>query len=148
MFKYNKVKIKVALEEEASRPQDHGSIRECTCTTHLWSNLYYHSVEFFIIHKESFIFFIEMDCTFLYFLIYQGHELRRLSAHDRLWASNSQNTTGRPQILSRSVREFVHPLSIASTRWSYLQPRIRIDIRVSRRIVPVSLLQSIVICFL
>jgi hypothetical protein len=47
------------------------------------------------------------------------------------------------QVLGRSVGESVHPISIGSTRRSCLHPQIRIEIQVGRRIVPISLLQSI-----
>jgi hypothetical protein len=64
-----------------------------------------------------------------------------LSARNRLRASNSQNTMGYLQVLGRSVRESVHPISIRPTRQSYFEPQIRIKIRMGRRIVLVSLLQ-------
>ena len=47
------------------------------------------------------------------------------------------------QVLGRSVGESVHPISIGSTRRSRLHPQIRIEIQVGRRIVPISLLQSV-----
>jgi hypothetical protein len=52
------------------------------------------------------------------------------------------------QELGCSVRETVHPISIGSTKQYYLQPQIRIEIRMGRRIVNVSLFQHDVICIL
>jgi len=59
-------------------------------------------------------------------------------------ASNDQNITGRPQVLGRSVREFIHPISIGPPKWSCLQPQIQMG----RRIVPVCLLQTAAVCSL
>jgi hypothetical protein len=41
-----------------------------------------------------------------------------------MWTSNGRNTTGHQQVLSRSVRKFVHLISIDFNGWSYLQPQI------------------------
>jgi hypothetical protein len=49
------------------------------------------------------------------------------------------DTMDYPQVLSRSVGEFVHLIFFGSTRRSCLHPQIRIKIRVGRRIIPVSL---------
>jgi hypothetical protein len=106
----------------------------CTCIiTHPWSNVHDHLTELIIIHRESFI------------LLFQGHELLRLSA--RYWwrAPNGWNTTGHPQVFCRSVGEPVDPIFIGSTRRSYLHPQIRIKIRMGRRIVPISLPQPAII---
>jgi hypothetical protein len=54
-------------------------------------------------------------------------------------------TTGRPQVLGRSVGEPVQPIFIGSTRRYYLHPHIRIEIRMGRRIVPKSLPQPTII---
>jgi hypothetical protein len=53
LFKYNKTKTKATLEEkeEVGHPQDHRANKRVH--------------KFFIIRRESFIFFIEMGCTFL-----------------------------------------------------------------------------------
>jgi hypothetical protein len=106
--------------------------------------------ELFIIRWESLV------------LLLQGHELLRLDARivvarpkllrlDArywLWAPNDWDTTGSLQVLGRSVEEPVHPIFIGSTRWSYLYPQIRIEIRMDRRIVPISLPQLAIICLL
>jgi len=115
---------------------------EWTRTTHLWSHVHDHLSELFIIRRESFIFFSEMGRMLL-----QG-ELPRLGTWYRLRAPSGWDTTGRPQVLGRSVKEFVHPISIGSTRWSCLHPQIRIEIRVGRRIIPISFPQPAVICLL
>jgi hypothetical protein len=52
-------------EEETCRSRDHIAKKGRTHTTHLWSHIYDHSVEFFIIRRESFIFFSEMGRMFL-----------------------------------------------------------------------------------
>jgi hypothetical protein len=75
--------------------------------------------------RESLILFGEMS-----HLLLQGH------------------TAGRPQVLGCRVGVFVHPISIGSTRRSCLYPQIRIETRVSRRIVLVSLSQPAIICLL
>jgi hypothetical protein len=80
-------------------------------------------------------------------MLLQGRELLRLGGPYRLQAPNVWDTTSHLQV-SRGVEEFVHLISIGSTRWSYLHPQIRIEIQVGRRIVPVSLPQSAVICLL
>ena len=46
--------------EETSRHWDRGPIKRSTWTTYVWFHLHYHFGEFFIIHGESFIFFIKM----------------------------------------------------------------------------------------
>jgi len=89
--------------------------------------------ELIIIRRESFI------------LLFQGHDLLRLGARYWLRALNCWNTTGRPQVFTRSVGEPVDPIFIGSTRRSYLHPQIRIEIRMGRRIVPISLPQSAII---
>jgi hypothetical protein len=71
-----------------------------------------------------------------------------MSARDRLRASNGQNTTGCPQVLDRSVTESIHLIFIGPTRRSCLQPQIRIEIQMGRRIVPISLLKVTVICII
>jgi len=95
---------------------------EWTRTTHLWSHVHDHLSELFIIRRESFIFFSEMGRMLL------QRELPRLGTWYRLRAPSGWDTTGRPQVLGRSVKEFVHPISIGSTRWSCLHPQIRIEI--------------------
>jgi hypothetical protein len=52
---------------------------------------------------------------------------------------------GPPQVLGHSIGELVHPIFIGSTRRSYLHPQIRIEIRMGRKIVPISLLQPTII---
>ena len=102
-------------EEEASHSQYHMAKRWRTHTTHSWSHIHDHLVELFIIRQESLIFFGEMSRVLL-----EGHELLRLSARYWLGAPNGWDTTSRPQILSLSVRESVHSISIGSTRRSCL----------------------------
>jgi hypothetical protein len=65
-----------------------------------------------------------------------------------LRALNGWDTTGRPQVIGRSVGESVHPIFIKSTKQSCLHPQIRIEIWVGRRIVPVSLPQPAIICLM
>jgi hypothetical protein len=90
-------------------------------------------MELIIIRQESFI------------LLFQGHKLLKLGA--RYWwrAPNGWDTTGRPQVFGRSVGEPVDPIFIESTRWSYLNPQIQIEIRMGRRIVSISLPQPAII---
>ena len=78
-------------------------------------------------------------------LLFQGHELLGLGARYWLEAPDGCDTTGRPQVLGRSVGEPVHPIFIRSIRRSYLHPQIRIEIRMGRRIVPISLPQLAII---
>ena len=89
------------------------------------------------------VFFGEMSRVLL-----QGHKLLRLGARYWLGASNGWDTTGRPQVLGRSVGEPVHPIFIGSTRRSYLHPQIRIKIQMDRRIVSISLPQPAIISVL
>jgi hypothetical protein len=63
----------------------------------------------------------------------------------RPWTPNSWNTTGRPQVLGRSVGEPVNPIFIGSIRRSNLHPQIRIEFRMSQRIVSISLPQPVII---
>jgi hypothetical protein len=81
-------------------------------------------------------------------VLLQGHDLLRLGTQYRLRAPNGWDNTVRPQVLDYSVGESVHLISIRSTWWSCLHPQIRIEIRAGRRIVPISLPQPIVICWL
>jgi len=85
--------------------------------------------ELIIIRWESFI------------LLFQGHELLRLGAQCWWRALNGWDTTGRPQVFGRSVGEPIDPIFIGSTRQSYLHPQIRMG----RRIVPISLPQPTII---
>jgi hypothetical protein len=78
-------------------------------------------------------------------MLFQGHELLRLGARYWLGAPNGWDTTGRPQVLDRSVGEPVHLIFIGSTRQSYLHPQIRIEIQMDRRIVLISLPQLAII---
>ena len=89
--------------------------------------------ELIIIRRESFI------------LLFQGHELLKLGVGYWWRAPNGWNTTGRPQVFGRSVGEPVYLIFIGSTRWSYLHPQIWIEIRISLRIVPISLSQPAII---
>ena len=102
-----------------------------TCiNTHLWSNVHDHLVEVLIIRRE------------LSILLFQGHELLRLGARYWLGAPNGWNITGhRPQVLSCSIGEPIHPIFIGSTGRSYLHPQIRMG----RRIIPISLPQPAII---
>ena len=117
--------------------------RRTRTTTHLWSHVHDHLTKLLIIRRKSLRFFGEMGRMLL-----QDRELLRLGAQYQLWAPNGWDTTSRPQVLSHSVGESVHPISIWSTRWSCLHPWIRIEVRVGRWIVPVSLPQLAVICLL
>jgi hypothetical protein len=78
-------------------------------------------------------------------VLLEGHELLRLGAQYWLGAPNGWDTIGRPQVLSRSVREPVHPIFIGSTRRSNLHPQIQIEIRMGWRIVPIYLPQPAII---
>jgi hypothetical protein len=111
-----------------------------TCITTLWCHVHDHLAKLFIIRRELLVFFSEMSCVLL-----QGHELRRLGARYWLRAPNGWDTTGHPQVLGRSVGEPIHPIFIGSTRRSYLHPQIRIEIRMGRRIVSISLPQLAII---
>jgi hypothetical protein len=117
--------------------------RRTRTTTHLWSHVHDHLTKLLIIRRKSLRFFGEMGRMLL-----QDRELLRLGAQYQLWAPNGWDTTSRPQVLGHSVGESVHPISIGLTRKSYLHPQIWIEILVGRRIVPVSLHQPIIICFL
>jgi len=86
------------------------------------------------------VFFSELSRVLL-----QGHELLRLGARYWLRAPNGWDTTGRPQVLDRSVGEPIHSIFIGSTRRSNLHPQIQIKIRMGRRIVPISLPQPAII---
>jgi len=110
------------------------------CSTHLWSHVYDHLAQLFIIRRELLIFFGEMSRMLL-----QGHELLRLGTRYRLQVPNGWDTTGHPLVLDRSVGDLI---SIESTRRSCLRPQIRIKIPVGRRIVPVSLSQPTILCLL
>jgi len=81
-----------------------------------------------------------------------SYVVTRSGTHETGWSisiasSNGWDTMGHLQV-GRGVGEFVHLISIGSTRWSCLHPQIQIEIQVGRRIVPVSLPQSAVICLL
>jgi len=78
-------------------------------------------------------------------VLLEGHELLRLGAQYWLGAPNGWDTTGRPQVLSRSVGEPIHPIFIGSTRRSNLHPQIQIEIRMGWRIVPIYLPQLAII---
>jgi hypothetical protein len=65
-----------------------------TCTTYMWSHIYDHLVELFIICRELLIFFGKMNC-----MLSQGHELLRLGARYRLRTPNGWETL-------RVVRKF------------------------------------------
>jgi hypothetical protein len=78
-------------------------------------------------------------------VLLQGHELLRLGARYWLGAPNDLNTTGRPQVLGRSVGEPVNLIFIGSTRRSNLHPQIRIEFQKGQRIVPISLPQPPII---
>jgi hypothetical protein len=99
----------------------------------MWFNIHNHLAELFIICWEALV------------LLLQGHKLLRLGAWYWLGAPNDWDTTGRPQVLGRSVGEPIHLIFIGSTRRSYLHPQIRIEIWMSRRIVPISLPQPAII---
>jgi hypothetical protein len=81
-------------------------------------------------------------------MLLQGHELLRLGARYWLGAPNGWNTTGRPQVLRRSVGEPVNPIVIGSTRRSNLHSQIWIEFRMGQRIVPISLPQPTIISLL
>ena len=136
----------MTLEEEEERlvvPGTIGLKRGRTRTTHIWSHIHVHSAEFFIIRRESFIFFSEMGCMFL-----QGHKLLKLGARYQLRAPNGWDTMSHLQVLGYSVGESIHSISIRSTRRSCIHPQIRIKILEGRRIVHISLPQLDVICLL
>jgi hypothetical protein len=78
-------------------------------------------------------------------VLLQGHELFRLGARYWLGAPNDWDTTCCPQVLGRSVGEPVHPIFIGSTGRSNLHPQIHIEIRMGRRIVPISFPQPTII---
>jgi hypothetical protein len=61
------------------------------------------------------------------------------------WDPNGWNTTGRPQVVGRSVGEPVNLIFIGSTWRANLLPQIRIEFRMGQSIVPVSLPQPIII---
>ena len=86
------------------------------------------------------IFFSELSRVLL-----QVHELLRLGARYWLGAPDGWSTTGRPQVVGRSVGEPVNLIFIGSTWRSNLHPQIRIEFRMGRWLVPVSLLQLIII---
>jgi len=99
-----------------------------------------------IIHnlrRELLIFFKEMSRVLL-----QGHKLLRMSVWYWFRVLSGWDTAGRPQVVSCSVGVSVRPISIRSTRRSCLHPQIRIETRVGRRIVPISLSQPAIICLL
>jgi hypothetical protein len=111
-----------------------------SCITTLWCQVHDHLAKLFIICRELLVFLGEMSRVLM-----QGHKLLRLGARYWLGASNGWETTGRPQVLDRSVGEPVHSIFIGSTKRSYLHPQIRIEIRMGWRIVPVSLPQPAII---
>jgi len=78
-------------------------------------------------------------------VLFQSHDRLRLSARYWLGAPKSWDIMGRPQVIGRSVREPVHPIFIGSTKRSYLRPQIRIEIRMGRRIILISLPQLAII---
>ena len=82
------------------------------------------------------VFFGEMSCMLL-----KGHELLRFDTRYWLGAPSGWDTTGRPQVLGRSVGELVHLIFIGSIEWSYLYTQIRMG----RRIIPISLPQPAII---
>ena len=86
------------------------------------------------------VFFGELSHVLL-----QGHELLRQGAQYWLGSPNGWDTTGRPQVLGRSVGEPVHPIFIGSIGLSNLHPQIQIEFRMGQRIVPISLPQSAII---
>ena len=104
-------------EEETSRFWNHTTKKIYTRTNHLWSHVYNHMAELFIICRESLIFFSERSRVLL-----QGHELLRLGARYRLRALNDWDTTGRQQVISRSVGESVHSISIGLVHQTILPP--------------------------
>jgi len=70
MFKYNKTRTEAAFEKEkVGRPRDHEAFKGVSMYHTTVSHIYDHSVKFFIIRKESLIFFIVMGHMFLYSLI-------------------------------------------------------------------------------
>jgi len=134
---------------------------ERTCITTLWCHVHDHLAKLFIIRRELLVFlgkmsrvlFIIRQSLLVFFgemsnVLLQGHELLRLGARYWLGAPNSWHTTGRPQVLGRSVGDPVHPIFIGSIRRSYLHPQIWIEIRMGRRIVPISLPQPAIISLL
>jgi len=118
-------------EEETCHSWDHTTKNRRARTTHLWSHFHDHLTELFIISRELLILFGEMSCMLL-----QGHELLRLGVWYRLGAPNGWDTTSCPQVLGRSVGEFIHLISIGSTGQSCLHPHIMIEIWVGQGIIP------------
>jgi hypothetical protein len=59
-----------------------------------------------------------------------------LGARYWLQAPNNWDTTGHPQVLGRSVGEFIHLISIVSIRWSCFYLQIQIEIQDHPRISP------------
>jgi hypothetical protein len=78
-------------------------------------------------------------------VLFQGHDRLRLGARYWLGPPNGWDLMGRPQVICHSVGEPVHPIFIGSTGRSYLHPQIRIEIRIGRRIAPISLPQPAII---
>ena len=52
---------------------------------------------------------------------------------------------GQPQVFNHNVGEPIDPIFIGSTSRSYIHPQIQIEIRMGRRIVPLSLPQPAII---
>jgi len=71
------------------------------------------------------------------FLVLNFNYKYRLGTWYWLGAPNDWDTTGRSQVLDRSVEELVHLIFIGSTGRSNLHPQIRIEIWMGRRIVPI-----------
>jgi hypothetical protein len=78
-------------------------------------------------------------------VLLQRHKLFRLGARYWLGAPNGWDTTGRLQVLDRSVGEPVHHIFIRSTERSNVHPQIQIEIRIGRRIVLIYLPQPAII---
>jgi len=135
-----------------------------TCITTLWCQVHDHLAKLFIIRQELLVFLGEMShvsrvllviCQLLlvFFgemnhVLLQGQKPLSLGARYWLRALNGWDTTGRSQVLDRSVGEPVHLIFIRSTGRSYLHPQILIEIRMGRRIVPISLPQPAIISLL
>jgi hypothetical protein len=95
-----------------------------TCSTTLWSHVHDNLAELIIICQELLVFLGEISCV-----LFQGHDILRLGARYWFGAPNSWDTTGRPQVLGRSVGEPVQPIFIESIERFDLHPQIRIEIR-------------------
>jgi len=69
-----------------------------TCITTLWSHVYNHLVELFIIHRELLVFLGEISLV-----LFQCHDILKLDARYWFKAPNGWDTSGLPQVLARSV---------------------------------------------